>query len=484
MTRPVHPQQRRLAWVLLGLSFLTFAGSGAELPAGAVHQVEISGEIDLGLVPYLQRAIDTAEDTDARMVLLHIDTPGGRLDAVTQMRDTLLASPVPTVAFVDRTALSAGALIALASEAIFLAPGSSIGAATPVDGTGQPTDEKVISAVRSMFRATAEARGRDPALAAAMVDPQLEIVGTTRPGELVTLTTREAVEIGFADGEAASSSDVLAQLGLPDAHVVVTAPSWAERLVRALTHPMLGSVLFALGVLLILGELFAGGVGLATLAGAGLIATFFWGHLLAGLTGWEHVVLVGVGVALLLVELFVTPGFGVPGVLGLLGVLSGGLLAMTGSWELIPTAQILTTAGTLVLTFIVLGIVSVVVLSFLSRRKPEGSDPTARTGSIPGVSVGGRRRGWLRWFGDGDVLASEGDPSPTGLDDHGQRDRAWLAREGAVGEALSDLRPAGVASFEGERIDVVSEGDYISAGEKVEVIRAERYRRVVRRARQ
>jgi membrane-bound serine protease (ClpP class) len=144
------------------------ARAAAEL--GAVYVVPITGPIDLGLAPYLERVLAEAAAADAAAVLLVIDTPGGRLDAVLQMRDSLLGSPVRTIAFVDRTAFSAGALIAIAAEEIYMAPGAVIGAATPVEGdTGETASEKVVSAVRKTFKTTAEVRGRDPLIAEAMV---------------------------------------------------------------------------------------------------------------------------------------------------------------------------------------------------------------------------------------------------------------------------------------------------------------------------
>jgi membrane-bound serine protease (ClpP class) len=460
-------------------------GVGHAQDDGAVYVVDVSGEIDLGLAPYLERIVEEATDAGAAAILLEIDTPGGRLDAVLQMRDTLLDSPVPTIAFIDRTALSAGALIALASETIYVAPGSSVGAATPVDGTGQPTDEKVVSAVRSLFRATAEERGRDPAIAAAMVDPDIEVEGVVARRELLTLTDREALAVGFADGEARSRDDVLEQAGLADRAVVETSPSVAESFVRVLTNPVFSSLLFTIGILLIVGELLIGSFTIAAGIGAGLLAVFFYGHLLAGLTGWEDAILVLLGIGLLLVEVFVIPGFGIAGVLGSAAVLTGGFLAMTGrDWDFVSGGQIATTAGTLLITFVLLSIAMVVTLSAMARRG-RGAGPVSAAAATGGS---GRPRGWLRWFGDGDVLASENDGSDDDAGGEGDGDGAKApspgspAQKGAIGEALTDLRPAGVARFDGQRIDVVTEGDYIAAGQQVEVIRAERYRHVVRLA--
>lgn len=485
-TTPARTLVRLLALLLIGGGMLLLAGPGsAQDDDGPVYVLSISGAIDLGLAPYLQRVLDEADDAGAAAVVLDIDTPGGRLDAVLQMRDTLLDADVRTVSFVDRSAFSAGALIALASDEIWFAPGSSMGAATPVDGgTGAPADAKVISAVRSTFRATAQERGRDPLVGEAMVDPAIAIDGLVDEDSLLTLTPDEAREVGYSDGDASDLDDLLGQLGLADRDRIDADPGLAERLVRFLTNPVIGSLLLTVGVLLVIGELFAGAFGIASLIGFGFLGTFFYGHLLAGLAGWEDVVLVGIGVVLILVEIFVIPGFGIPGILGLSGVLGGGFLAMTNrDFDFVSTGQILSTASTLAITFVLITIGLVVLLTVLSRRgMTTRSGTRVSQASVPAGGTG-QRRGWLRWFGDGDVLASEDDDDDPDDGDTSAPDARHASREGAIGTALSDLRPAGVADFAGHRVDVVTEGDYLVAGDRVEVIHAERYRRVVRRAR-
>jgi membrane-bound serine protease (ClpP class) len=135
-----------------------------------------------------------AEEAEAAALIVRIDTPGGRLDAVLRMRDVLLGSRVPTVAYVDRDAFSAGALVAIAAERLWVAPGAVIGAATPVLGDGSATDEKTVSAVRAVFRATASERGRDPSVAEAMVDPAIVVEGLVGRGQLLTLDVAQATE--------------------------------------------------------------------------------------------------------------------------------------------------------------------------------------------------------------------------------------------------------------------------------------------------
>jgi membrane-bound serine protease (ClpP class) len=381
-------------------------GSGS----GAVFVVPITGTIDLGLAPYLQRVLDQAEADGAAAVILKIDTPGGRLDAVLQMRDALLGSNVRTIAFVDRTAFSAGALIAIAAEEIYMAPGAVMGAATPVEGaTGETASEKIVSAVRTTFKATAEARGRDPLVAEAMVDPDVVIEGLVERGELLTLTTAEATTWGYNDGVVATRAELLDTAGLAGLPVVEMEPSLAERFVRFITDPAVSTLLIAGGVLLLIADFFVEGFGIAGMAGLGALALFFWGHFLAGLAGWEDLVLVLVGLVLIAAEILVIPGFGVAGVLGLAALLGGLFLAMLGREIQTPEGieqAVLTIAASLVA--IVIG--TIAVFSLLSRgRRLERLILHSTVGDASSATRQDSSR-WLGWFGASAQLPREVPP--------------------------------------------------------------------------
>jgi membrane-bound serine protease (ClpP class) len=497
-----------VACLLLG-SLLSFAGPShaQELGAGDVSIVRISGEIDLGLAPFLDRVLREAEDAGAAAVVLDIDTPGGRLDAVIQMRDSLLAASVPTVAFVDRTALSAGALIALASDDIYFAPGGVMGAATPVDGTGITADEKVVSAVRSLFRSTAEQQGRDPVVAEAMVDPDVAVDDVIASGQLLTLTVSEAEAVGYADGVAADVPELLDQLGLADGEAVEAGISLAERLARIVTGSVVSSLLLAAGTLLIVGGLLSGGVTTSAI-GVALLGTFLGGHLLAGLAGWEDVVLIAIGIGLLALEIFVIPGLGVAGAFGLAAILGGGFLAtLNRDFDVVGTDQLLRSGLTIGVAFLLIVGGGVALMSFLTRRG--GPDRLVLATALGEDSTPAQRsRGWLGWFDADAILASDREdddhdasPVPAAPDGSTARegepsgppaDRAPStpahlprpdARPGAVGVALTDLRPAGMAEIAGRRVDVVTEGEYLRAGDPIEVLVDEGWRRVVRRVR-
>jgi membrane-bound serine protease (ClpP class) len=432
----------------------------------------VHDEIDLGLAPYLARILDEAERESASAVILEINTPGGRLDAALQMRQTLLDSPVRTIAFVNREAFSAGALIALAANEMYLAPGAVIGAATPVTGSGRTADPKTISAVRSTFRSTAEVRERDPRLAEAMVDPSVTIDGLVRSGQLLTLTTTDARAWGYADAVVANRQELLQTAGLSESAIRETAPALAEQLVRFITNPAVASLLMTLGLLLVIADLFSGGGGMLAVGGIVLMAFFFWGHMLAGLAGWEGVALVGLGVALLAFEAFVIPGFGVAGILGIVAFAAGLFVSLLGG-EIVTETDLVRAASTVAVTLLTLILGgSGLAWLFLRTGMSGGLVLQARLGIADADSWPSALSTKVRGSS-----ASRDVTNPAG---HGWS-AASMSLNGARGVAVSELRPGGAARIDGKRIDVVTQGEYLPTGTPLEVVRDENYRRVVRR---
>ncbi len=207
--------------------------SSAQQPRPVVYLVPIEGVIDLGLAPFVERILDEAAVRDAAAVILEIDTFGGRVDAAVLIRDALLRSKVKTVAFINKRAISAGALISLAAEYIAMAEGGTIGAATPVQtglpgAPAQPVEEKTVSYMRKEFCATAETRKRPPLHAEAMVDVDVEIPGVIEKGKLLTLTTDEALEHKLSDVRADRLDGVLSLLKIENAEVRRAEETWAE----------------------------------------------------------------------------------------------------------------------------------------------------------------------------------------------------------------------------------------------------------------
>jgi membrane-bound serine protease (ClpP class) len=446
--------RRRLAVAGLGLTLaLAVAGPAAAAPAPVVYVVPIDGIIDLGLAPYVERVLREAGEAKASAVVLDVNTFGGRVDAAVVIRDALLNSPLHTVAFVNKRAISAGALISLAARTIVMSEGSTIGAATPVQvgqgGEAQPTSEKSLSYVRKEFRATAEARGRPPLVAEAMVDPDVEIANLIAKGKLLTLTTGEALQHKVADHRADTLEAVLGHLKLEGATIRRPEVNWAEQVVRFLTHPVLSSVLMTIGIIGIIVELRTPGFGVPGAVGVASLAAFFWGHWLVRLAGWEEILLVLIGLVLLALEIFVIPGFGIAGVLGAVSVLAGLGMSLIGAGA---TREAVLLAAARVVFSLLLALVASLVLFRVLPRLPV----TRRVVLDVGLAPGG---GW-----EPEVVRHR-------------------PAAGADGVAVSPLRPAGIADFAGERIDVVSEGEYIPAGDPIEVLRVEGSRVVVRRIR-
>ena len=306
------------------------AGNSEGVSRAHVVIIPIQGTIEPGLGHYLERSINEAEADNATTIILDINTPGGRLDTVLEMRDDILDTPIPVVAFVNREAFSAGALITIASDEIWMTPGAVYGAATPISGaTGETADEKTISAVRSTFRSTAEQQGRDPRIAEAMVDPNVEVEGLDTSTSLLSLSTDQALQYDYAEGVAEDRDALLTELGLSEATTTVASPTPIEQAVRWITDPAIASLLILLGLALIVIDGLVGGFGVVALVGAASLGLFFWGHLLADFAGWEDLILIVVGLILIGIEAFVVPGFGVPGILGTISLIGGFVLAMT-----------------------------------------------------------------------------------------------------------------------------------------------------------
>jgi membrane-bound serine protease (ClpP class) len=413
---------------------------------GPVYRLPIEGVIDLGLSPFVARAIDEAERDGAVAVLLDIDTFGGRLDAAVQIRDAVIEAPVYTIAFVHPRAISAGALISLACNAIVMAPGGSIGAATPVTGGGmdetKAADEKVISYFRTEMRATAERRGRRGDVAEAMVDPDVEIEGVIDEGKLLTLSTADALRLGIADFEARDVATLLAELGLDDAPLAERSANWAERAARVVSHPVLSSLLLSLGFLGILIELYQPGWGIPGTIGITCLLLFFLGHYVVNLAGIEEILIFVVGVLLLALEFFVIPGFGIAGVAGAIAILVSVTLALIGldwraSWELGLAHR--------AMTIVASGIVGLGLGAFLFFKLM----PRTRA---------------ARPF-----VLQHGLNSAEGYTSHAAEIEQQFP-PGATGIALGDLRPAGKIRVEGQRLDAVSEGGYLDRGAAVVIL--------------
>jgi membrane-bound serine protease (ClpP class) len=435
--------RRCFALTLAVLAALVQLGQ-AQTPA--VYRITVSGVVENGLAPYVARGLREAADQGAVAVILEIDTPGGRIDAAERIADAIRASRIPVYAYVNPRAYSAGALIAIASNGIYMRPGAVIGAATPVNGQGIKASEKMVSAMRAEFRSLAEQRGLDPRLAEAMVDENVEIPGVVNKGQLLTLSTSEAVKLRFAKGQVSDESELLTAIGHPRAQIISTEPNWAEGVVRFLTNPLVAPLLLSLGILGLVVEIKTGAFGLGGLLSLVSLSLFFGSSFILGLAGWEEVLLLGLGLLALAAEVFILPGFGVAGVLGIAAIVGSMVLAMMGGQP---------TSGDIAQAFAILGaslfITAAVTYAWLRHLPNSG-----RFSGLLLKGAGHRSEGFTTALSRPELV-------------------------GVSGIALTDLRPAGSARIGEERLDVVTEGEYVPQGSSVQLVQSDGYRHVVRR---
>ncbi len=416
---------------------VAFAAVLLGLALAKTYLIPIEGEIDPALAVFVGDALDRAEREGASGVALLVNTPGGRVDAAIRIADRILESPLPTLAVVQN-AFSAGALISLAAEQVAMLPGSEIGAALPVQVIPglkyEAAGRKVISALKGKFRAVAEARRRPAKIAEAMVDPEIEIAGLTKKGEPLTLSAEKAVEVGIADFKAATVAEALAKAGFAP-EVVRLVPGAKVRAARFLTSSTVAAVLLAVGVLGLLIEALTPGFGLPGLTGLAALALYFLGGYLAGMSGVLEVLLFFGGVLLLLAEIFLIPGFGVAGIGGIALILASIYFTFGSQTLYVASVAVLIVAAGLFLAF-----------RYLPRTR------AGRALVLESAIAGG---------------------APP--------EEKLKPLEGAIGTALTPLRPAGVAQFGERKVDVVAEGEFIEKGSTVRVVRVEGVRVVVRK---
>lgn len=429
-------------FLLLALSFLLLGYPTSEVQAERggeqlVYVVELNQPIERALLIYLQRAFADAKEANADAIIMEITTPGGRVDVAGQIGELIRSSQVPVTAYIKGEAFSAGTYLALNATHLLMAPGSTMGAATPIYLTGNMADAKVMAAWKAKMTSAAEMNDRDPIYAAAMVDPEVEIPGISKQGEVLTLNPGMAQEVGYADGVAQSIDEVLAWLDLTDASIEEIRPSFADQLANWITNPIVASILLVLGILGIVVELLVPGFGIAGGIGAVSMLLYFFGHYLAGFAGMETIILFIIGVILLLIEIFV-PGFGIFGGLGLISLLISIVLAAASSAQ----------------GLLYLGIAMAVTIF----------------ASLVLIRIYGVRKLWNRFILQDEQKNDEGYVSAKRRDD-------LLHQEGVT---ITPLRPAGVILIQGERVDVVSEGEFIAANQQVEVIHVDGGRIIVR----
>ncbi len=317
-------------------SFLTFLGlmlcfGITTIQAQQIYKVQIKDEIGPNAWRVYKNAYQNALDVKADYILIDMDTFGGAVNYADSIRSALLNSSVKTIVYINHNAASAGALIAIASDHIFMQKGASIGAASVVDAKGEILPEKYQSYMRGLMRATAEAKGRDPRIAEAFVDPSISIPTLKPDGKLLTMTAGEAVKSGIAQAEVVSEKDIFVALKFEKPVVTQHKTTVVDAIIGFLINPMVSGVL----ILLIIGGIYAEmqtpGIGFALVVALVAGALFFAPLYMEGLAAHWEIALFIIGIVLIALEIFVIPGFGVAGVLGILCLVCGLAFSMVSN---------------------------------------------------------------------------------------------------------------------------------------------------------
>ena len=296
-----------------------------------VYVVPIQSTIDLGIPAFVNRAIDTAEKNDAKLIIFDIETFGGRVDAATQVKDAISGTDIQTIAFINRRAISAGSLISLSCDKIYMTSGATIGATSVVDMSGEKQAEKSQSYMREEMAATAEQSGKNTTIARGMVDEELSFeylvvdgdsmkvddIEGRKEGKLITLTTELALKYKIADGTSESIEDILLDLSIENYDIITLDENWSEDLVRILTDPVVSSLLTTFGTIGIISELYSAGWGIGGTIGIICLTLALGAGYLTKLASATDLLIIFSGLTLLIVEFVAIPGFGVFGIVGL-----------------------------------------------------------------------------------------------------------------------------------------------------------------------
>ncbi len=436
-----------------------------------VYKLNIKEEITKATRRQTMQAFEAADSLKADIFLIHMNTYGGTVLDADSIRTMILQSKIPVYVFIDNNAASAGALISVACDSIYMRPGSSIGAATVVNQTGQAMPDKYQSYMRSTMRATAEAHGkymvvngrdttfkwyRDPKIAEAMVDPSIYIPGLIDTGKVLTFTPSEAMEYGFCEGSAENIPEVLKKVGVENYSLVEYKPTFIERIIGWLVHPMISGLLIMAIIGGIYFEMQSPGIGFP-LGVAILAAILYFAPLyLEGLAAHWEIALFIVGLILIALEVFVIPGFGVTGVLGVVFVFAALVLSLINNVSFNFENVELTGLG-VALTTVVLGVLGGFSLSLYLGNKLF----TSTSGPFKNMALN-----TVQNTEEGYVSIEPG----------------LLTMKGKTGKAQTVLRPGGKVLIDGNVYDAVAENGFIDKDVEIVVAKIEAAQLYVHRA--
>lgn len=428
-------------FIVAALFGLAFYSADAQTKS-KVMVMEIKAEIDPRMTRYVNLALDHAETTKADYVIVEMDTYGGTLTDAKEIVDRIMGFKKPVWVFINSDAASAGALISIACDSIYMAPGASIGAATVVEGSGgQAAPDKYQSYMRSIMRSTAEVNGRNPRIAEGMVDEKIVIDSVKQAGKVITFTTSEAIEHGYCEGKVQSIEEILKQNKIDAYEIETFHLGFIERIVAIFLNPVISGIL----ILVILGGLYfefqTPGALFPIMAALVALVLYLVPYYLSGLAQYWEIIALFVGILLLVAEIFIIPGFGVAGVAGITLTIGSLILIMLKNdyfnFEFVPFGDIVVAA------FAVIGGLSGgALLLFFGGAQLSQSKAFRRIALMETQTT------------------SEGYTVNT-------LDNSLVGKQGT---AYTVLRPSGKVMIDGQVYDAFTRGDYVERGESVEVL--------------
>ncbi|HHY13572.1 MAG TPA: nodulation protein NfeD, partial [Thermoanaerobacterales bacterium] len=353
-------------------------------------------------------------------------TPGGLIDASVKISESIIDTNIPTIALIKNEAISAGVLIAISCDKIYMIPGSNIGAAEP-----RPKEEKIVSYWTSKLESVAEMKGRDEKIIAAMADADIEIPGIVEKGKLLSLTAGEAEEHGIADGIVNSRKELFNSLDLQIDKTIEMKPTPGEKVSGIITNPYISPILLTVGFAGIIIEILTPGFGLPGTIGIISLVFYFGGHVLSGLAGFEAIVFFLLGIILLTVEAFI-PGFGIFGFLGIFGIIASIVTSSPDFYQAIST---------IVISFVATIIILIITFKYISK---------------------------IEIFSK--FILNETQEENLGYKSSEEKLNELLGR---TGKSITPLRPSGIITIDDNRIDALTRGEFIKAEEKVKIIKVE-----------
>jgi membrane-bound serine protease (ClpP class) len=410
-----------------------------------VMAMEIKAEIDSRMTRYVDLALDHAKKIEADYVVIEMDTYGGVLTDAKDIVDKIMAFKKPIWVFVNSDAASAGALISIACDSIYMSPAASIGAATVVEGgSGNAAPDKYQSYMRSIMRATAEENGRDPRIAEGMVDERIVIDSVKQAGKVITFTTSEALAHGYCEAKVSSVEEILKRNKVANYKLVHFELDYVEKIIAFFLNPFISGIL----ILIIIGgiyfELQAPGIGFPAAAAIIALILYLVPYYLNGLASYWEIIALFVGVGLLVAEIFIIPGFGVAGISGIVLTVSSLILIMLNNdnfnFDYVPMRSLLMASL---------------------------------------ATIGGLTGGALLLFFGGAKLSNTNAFKKMALTDTQSSARGYSVNTeensflGKQGVAHTILRPSGKVLIDQQVYDAFTQGDFIEKGEAIEVISTE-----------